>query len=152
MGEISLKTALQPFQVICLCDRFQIKYRFHVLFLCTFSDDYRAIRQTIADMVIATEMTRHFQHLSKFINSISIKDKHQVSVKSHLWYVMISSNLRSFVISFPTKGLHSKLRILFISFQAMKDQLCSTSIFFSRLVMVRLTRQHPHCTLLKIEP
>ena len=67
MGEISLKTALQPFQVICLCDRFQIKYRFHVLFLCTFSDDYRAIRQTIADMVIATEMTRHFQHLSKFI-------------------------------------------------------------------------------------
>ena len=71
MGEISLKTALQPFQVICLCDRFQIKYRFHVLFLCTFSDDYRAIRQTIADMVIATEMTRHFQHLSKFINSIN---------------------------------------------------------------------------------
>ena len=49
MGEISLKTALQPFQVICLCDRFQIKYRFRVLFLCTFSDDYRAIRQTIAD-------------------------------------------------------------------------------------------------------
>ena len=71
MGEISLKAALQPFQVICLCDRFQIKYRFHVLFLCTFSDDYRAIRQTIADMVIATEMTRHFQHLSKFINSIN---------------------------------------------------------------------------------
>lgn len=36
-----------------------------------FSDDYRAIRQSIIDMVMATEMTRHFEHLSKFVNSIN---------------------------------------------------------------------------------
>ncbi|XP_070543664.1 high affinity cAMP-specific and IBMX-insensitive 3',5'-cyclic phosphodiesterase 8B-like isoform X3 [Ptychodera flava] len=33
-------------------------------------DDYRQIRQTIIDMVLATEMVRHFEHLSKFVNSI----------------------------------------------------------------------------------
>ncbi|XP_046839140.1 high affinity cAMP-specific and IBMX-insensitive 3',5'-cyclic phosphodiesterase 8A-like isoform X2 [Xenia sp. Carnegie-2017] len=34
-------------------------------------DDYRALRQSIIDMVMATEMTRHFEHLSKFVNSIN---------------------------------------------------------------------------------
>ncbi|XP_064618530.1 high affinity cAMP-specific and IBMX-insensitive 3',5'-cyclic phosphodiesterase 8B-like isoform X3 [Lineus longissimus] len=33
-------------------------------------DDYRAIRQTIIDMVLATEMQKHFEHLSKFVNNI----------------------------------------------------------------------------------
>ncbi|XP_077989620.1 high affinity cAMP-specific and IBMX-insensitive 3',5'-cyclic phosphodiesterase 8B-like isoform X2 [Glandiceps talaboti] len=33
-------------------------------------DDYRHIRQTVIDMVLATEMVRHFEHLSKFVNSI----------------------------------------------------------------------------------
>ena len=41
-----------------------------MFFLCIFSDDYRAIRQTITNMVIATKVTRHFEHLSKFVNSI----------------------------------------------------------------------------------
>ncbi|XP_077863705.1 high affinity cAMP-specific and IBMX-insensitive 3',5'-cyclic phosphodiesterase 8B [Saccoglossus kowalevskii] len=35
-------------------------------------DDYRQIRQTVIDMVLATEMVRHFEHLSKFVNSIKL--------------------------------------------------------------------------------
>lgn len=34
-------------------------------------DAFRTIRQAIIDMVMATEMTRHFEHLSKFVNSIN---------------------------------------------------------------------------------
>ncbi|KAG8516376.1 High affinity cAMP-specific and IBMX-insensitive 3',5'-cyclic phosphodiesterase 8A, partial [Galemys pyrenaicus] len=33
--------------------------------------DYRVLRQGIIDMVLATEMTRHFEHVSKFVNSIN---------------------------------------------------------------------------------
>ena len=41
-------------------------------FLFFFSrDDYKIMRQTIIDMVLATEMKQHFQHLNKFINSIN---------------------------------------------------------------------------------
>ncbi|XP_038078738.1 high affinity cAMP-specific and IBMX-insensitive 3',5'-cyclic phosphodiesterase 8B-like isoform X3 [Patiria miniata] len=31
-------------------------------------EDYRAMRHTIIDMILATEMTKHFEHLSKFVN------------------------------------------------------------------------------------
>ncbi|XP_054550683.1 high affinity cAMP-specific and IBMX-insensitive 3',5'-cyclic phosphodiesterase 8A [Talpa occidentalis] len=34
-------------------------------------NEYRALRQGIIDMVLATEMTRHFEHVSKFVNSIN---------------------------------------------------------------------------------
>lgn len=33
--------------------------------------DYRTLRQGIIDMVLATEMTKHFEHVNKFINSIN---------------------------------------------------------------------------------
>ncbi|XP_039614334.1 high affinity cAMP-specific and IBMX-insensitive 3',5'-cyclic phosphodiesterase 8B isoform X2 [Polypterus senegalus] len=32
---------------------------------------FRTLRQSIIDMVLATEMTRHFEHVSKFVNSIN---------------------------------------------------------------------------------
>ncbi|XP_059517601.1 high affinity cAMP-specific and IBMX-insensitive 3',5'-cyclic phosphodiesterase 8A-like [Myotis daubentonii] len=32
--------------------------------------DYRTLRQAIIDMVLATEMTRHFEHTNKFVNSV----------------------------------------------------------------------------------
>ncbi|XP_063819734.1 high affinity cAMP-specific and IBMX-insensitive 3',5'-cyclic phosphodiesterase 8B isoform X2 [Pseudophryne corroboree] len=32
---------------------------------------YRTLRQAIIDMVLATEMTRHFEHVNKFVNSIN---------------------------------------------------------------------------------
>ena len=41
-------------------------------------ETYRELRQQIIDMVLATEMTKHFEHLSKFVQSISnpsIKDE-----------------------------------------------------------------------------
>uniref|UniRef100_A0A8C4I5W2 Phosphodiesterase n=1 Tax=Dicentrarchus labrax TaxID=13489 RepID=A0A8C4I5W2_DICLA len=34
-------------------------------------NQYRTLRQAIIDMVLATEMTRHFEHVSKFVNSIN---------------------------------------------------------------------------------
>lgn len=34
-------------------------------------EDYRMLRQSIVDMVLATEMKQHFEHLSKFTNSIN---------------------------------------------------------------------------------
>ncbi|XP_020904916.1 high affinity cAMP-specific and IBMX-insensitive 3',5'-cyclic phosphodiesterase 8A isoform X2 [Exaiptasia diaphana] len=41
------------------------------IFLGLDVDDFRTVRQSIIDMVMATEMTRHFEHLSKFVNSIN---------------------------------------------------------------------------------
>ncbi|XP_060136227.1 high affinity cAMP-specific and IBMX-insensitive 3',5'-cyclic phosphodiesterase 8B isoform X4 [Zootoca vivipara] len=32
---------------------------------------YRTLRQAIIDMVLATEMTKHFEHVNKFVNSIT---------------------------------------------------------------------------------
>ncbi|XP_058521502.1 high affinity cAMP-specific and IBMX-insensitive 3',5'-cyclic phosphodiesterase 8A isoform X2 [Ochotona princeps] len=34
-------------------------------------NDYRTLRQGIVDMVLATEMTKHFEHVNKFVNSIN---------------------------------------------------------------------------------
>ncbi|XP_036700388.1 high affinity cAMP-specific and IBMX-insensitive 3',5'-cyclic phosphodiesterase 8A isoform X4 [Balaenoptera musculus] len=34
-------------------------------------NDYRTLRQSIIDMVLATEMTKHFEHVNKFVNSIN---------------------------------------------------------------------------------
>ncbi|KAJ9576116.1 hypothetical protein L9F63_007003 [Diploptera punctata] len=36
-------------------------------------DVYKAVRQSVIDMILATEMTRHFEHLAKFVNVFSIK-------------------------------------------------------------------------------
>ncbi|XP_052278369.1 high affinity cAMP-specific and IBMX-insensitive 3',5'-cyclic phosphodiesterase 8B-like isoform X1 [Dreissena polymorpha] len=33
-------------------------------------DTYRLLRQSIIDMVLATEMMKHFEHLNKFVNSV----------------------------------------------------------------------------------
>ncbi|XP_029431727.1 high affinity cAMP-specific and IBMX-insensitive 3',5'-cyclic phosphodiesterase 8A isoform X2 [Rhinatrema bivittatum] len=33
--------------------------------------EYRTLRQAIIDMVLATEMTKHFEHVNKFVNSIN---------------------------------------------------------------------------------
>lgn len=34
-------------------------------------NDYRTLRQGIIDLVLATEMTKHFEHINKFVNSIN---------------------------------------------------------------------------------
>ncbi|XP_040053120.2 high affinity cAMP-specific and IBMX-insensitive 3',5'-cyclic phosphodiesterase 8B isoform X1 [Gasterosteus aculeatus] len=41
------------------------------IFKNTERNQFRTLRQAIIDMVLATEMTRHFEHVSKFANSIN---------------------------------------------------------------------------------
>ncbi|XP_037608617.1 high affinity cAMP-specific and IBMX-insensitive 3',5'-cyclic phosphodiesterase 8B isoform X3 [Sebastes umbrosus] len=41
------------------------------IFKNTDRNQFRTLRQAIIDMVLATEMTRHFEHVSKFANSIN---------------------------------------------------------------------------------
>lgn len=36
-------------------------------------DTYKLLRQTVIDMILATEMTKHFEHLAKFMNVCSAK-------------------------------------------------------------------------------
>ncbi|KAI4467368.1 cyclic nucleotide phosphodiesterase [Holotrichia oblita] len=36
-------------------------------------DTYKVVRQNIVDMILATEMTKHFEHLAKFVNVFSVK-------------------------------------------------------------------------------
>lgn len=38
-------------------------------------DEYRAVRSVIIDMVLATEMNKHFEHLNKFINKFSVDEE-----------------------------------------------------------------------------
>uniref|UniRef100_A0A667X6M5 Phosphodiesterase n=1 Tax=Myripristis murdjan TaxID=586833 RepID=A0A667X6M5_9TELE len=41
------------------------------IFKNTDRNQFRTLRQAIIDMVLATEMTRHFEHVNKFVNSIN---------------------------------------------------------------------------------
>ncbi|XP_015220404.2 high affinity cAMP-specific and IBMX-insensitive 3',5'-cyclic phosphodiesterase 8B isoform X2 [Lepisosteus oculatus] len=41
------------------------------IFKNTERTQFRTLRQAIIDMVLATEMTRHFEHVNKFVNSIN---------------------------------------------------------------------------------
>lgn len=36
-------------------------------------DTYKQLRQSVIDMILATEMTKHFEHLAKFMNVCSIR-------------------------------------------------------------------------------
>ena len=38
-------------------------------------ETYREVRQSVIDMVLATEMTKHFEHLSKFIHVFNKSDR-----------------------------------------------------------------------------
>ncbi|RNA41368.1 high affinity cAMP-specific and IBMX-insensitive 3 -5 -cyclic phosphodiesterase 8A isoform X1 [Brachionus plicatilis] len=45
-------------------------------------DEYRAIRAVVIDMVLATEMNKHFEHLNKFVNKFSISTDEKLAIKS----------------------------------------------------------------------
>ena len=48
-------------------------------------DVYKVVRQNVIDMILATEMTRHFEHLAKFVNVFSIKkEDDSPDVRIHL--------------------------------------------------------------------
>lgn len=36
-------------------------------------DAYKLLRQNVIDMILATEMTKHFEHLAKFMNVCSAR-------------------------------------------------------------------------------
>lgn len=36
-------------------------------------DTYKQVRQSVIDMILATEMTKHFEHLAKFMNAFSTR-------------------------------------------------------------------------------
>lgn len=43
----------------------------HLILFISDRNQFRTLRQAIIDMVLATEMTRHFEHVNKFVNSIN---------------------------------------------------------------------------------
>lgn len=50
-------------------------------------DTYKVVRQNVVDMILATEMTKHFEHISKFVSvfnkpSVAIEDGSQTEIKS----------------------------------------------------------------------
>lgn len=49
-------------------------------FVFLFRNHYRTLRQAIIDMVLATEMTKHFEHVNKFVNSINKPLAAEVSI------------------------------------------------------------------------
>ncbi|XP_072051313.1 high affinity cAMP-specific and IBMX-insensitive 3',5'-cyclic phosphodiesterase 8B-like [Amphiura filiformis] len=63
-------------------------------------DDYRALRHTIIDMVLATEMNKHFEHLSKFVNSIN-KPTNREGMIAHLRHTTGGSTPDSSHITTP---------------------------------------------------
>ena len=42
----------------------------HLLFSGLDRDGYKEARKSVVDMVLATDMTKHFEHLSKFVNMV----------------------------------------------------------------------------------
>lgn len=68
---------------------------------------YRTLRQAIIDMVLATEMTKHFEHVNKFVNSIN-KPMASEETGSHVSACM-TLHLSAFQWSFSkiTRGIVS---------------------------------------------
>nr|XP_056703915.1 high affinity cAMP-specific and IBMX-insensitive 3',5'-cyclic phosphodiesterase 8B [Euleptes europaea] len=56
---------------------------------------YRTLRQAIIDMVLATEMTKHFEHVNKFVNSI-IKPSEENNSNSEGSDCDCTTNLKNF--------------------------------------------------------
>jgi hypothetical protein len=50
-------------------------------FIIQSRDEYRALRSIIIDMVLATEMNKHFEHLNKFVNKFSVDMDEKSKVK-----------------------------------------------------------------------
>ena len=47
----------------------EVNLGFDIFVFC--SEDFKVLRQQIIDMIMATEMKQHFEHLSKFDNSLN---------------------------------------------------------------------------------
>lgn len=56
---------------LSLCSSLSLSFSSPPRCLSLFRNEYRTLRQAIIDMVLATEMTKHFEHVNKFVNSIN---------------------------------------------------------------------------------
>lgn len=45
-------------------------------------ETYKLVRSVIIDMILATEMTRHFEHLAKFVSVFGTENEHDVHTDS----------------------------------------------------------------------
>ncbi|NWX51971.1 PDE8B phosphodiesterase, partial [Steatornis caripensis] len=57
---------------------------------------YRTLRQAIIDMVLATEMTKHFEHVNKFVNSINKPMASETSSQSEGSDCECTANMKNF--------------------------------------------------------
>uniref|UniRef100_A0A4W3GIA6 Phosphodiesterase n=1 Tax=Callorhinchus milii TaxID=7868 RepID=A0A4W3GIA6_CALMI len=60
-------------------------------------NQYRTLRQAIIDMVLATEMTKHFEHVNKFVNSVNKPMTSLEETNSNVSDGEYSSNLKNSV-------------------------------------------------------
>ncbi|KAL1765468.1 high affinity cAMP-specific and IBMX-insensitive 3 3' [Sigmodon hispidus] len=60
-------------------------------------NDYRTLRQGIIDMVLATEMTKHFEHVNKFINSITKPLSTQRDENERLYSALLTPENRALI-------------------------------------------------------
>lgn len=52
-------------------------------------DTYKLLRQNVIDMILATEMTKHFEHLAKFMNVCSARIGDGQEVLYYYFYIKI---------------------------------------------------------------
>lgn len=57
-------------------------------------DEYRAIRSVVIDMVLATEMNKHFEHLNKFVNKFSVSTDEKLAIKVKIKIVLNHSKIK----------------------------------------------------------
>jgi hypothetical protein len=49
-------------------------------------DEFRTLRSIIIDMVLATEMNKHFEHLNKFVNKFCVSDDEKTPSKVSIFF------------------------------------------------------------------
>lgn len=69
-------------------------------------ENYKVIRQSIIDMVLATEMTKHFEHLTKFINIFAKPFLRQDEEQYEVYVCMIYKYSRDYRPDYNTKNRH----------------------------------------------
>ena len=114
-------------------------------FVFVVRDEFRTIRQAIIDMVMATEMTRHFEHLSKFVNSIN-KRRTSSMDEVHSVVTMLSELCSCRKYQYPHPPPPPRWPYYFLS---VKKRRCfstitstmSTIFLFILLILPKVTQQ-----------
>uniref|UniRef100_A0A667XA75 Phosphodiesterase n=1 Tax=Myripristis murdjan TaxID=586833 RepID=A0A667XA75_9TELE len=78
------------------------------IFKNTDRNQFRTLRQAIIDMVLATEMTRHFEHVNKFVNSIN---KPMAAIEESSSNVSVLDNVKGFENSPENRLLIKRMMI-----------------------------------------